>query len=394
MTGPGSVAFEELHTADLIVDAVYEGGHQGHAGDDPLARLLPCGNQGGFRFAGSRLNHDYRMALLYTSGEDTDWPDFLDEETGIFTYFGDNKRPGKGLHETPRGGNELLRFSFDALHGAPPDRGVIPPFFVFTKAGRGRAVRFGGLAVPGSKDVAASGDLVAVWRTAAGQRFQNYRSVFTVLDVDAVPRSWIHELAVGEHLGPSCPQTYRDWVDKGLYRPLESPRTLEHREKDAQLPESSGDRALVQAVHEFFKEDPHRFESCAIELWKMLAKEAVTDVAATRPTVDGGRDAVGRYSIGPSGDRIHLDFALEAKCYSLSSGAGVRDTARLVSRLRHRQFGVFVTTSFVGRQAYRELREDQHPVVVICARDIAGILKAHGMATKAAVNGWLEAEFA
>ncbi len=125
----------------------------------------------------------------------------------------------------------------------------------------------------------------------------------------------------------------------------------------------------------------------------MLAKEAVSDVVTTRRTADGGRDAVGHYSLGPSGDRIHLDFALEAKCYAPATGVGVKDLARLISRLRHRQFGVFVTTSFVGRQAYQELRADRHPVVVLCARDIAEILKAHGVASAAAADAWLDAKF-
>jgi hypothetical protein len=34
--------------------------------------------------------------------------------------------------------------------------------------------------------------------------------------------------------------------------------------------------------------------------------------------------------------------------------SGVREMSRLISRLRHRQFGVLVTTSYVDNQAYRE----------------------------------------
>lgn len=98
---------------------------------DPLARLLPCGNRGGFRFRGSHRTHEYLMGLLFTSGSDPDWPDVLDVETGLFTYFGDNKRPGSALHETPRGGNELLRFAFAATHGGREHRLRVPPFFVF-----------------------------------------------------------------------------------------------------------------------------------------------------------------------------------------------------------------------------------------------------------------------
>jgi hypothetical protein len=35
--------------------------------------------------------------------------------------------------------------------------------------------------------------------------------------------------------------------------------------------------------------------------------------------------------------------------------------SRLISRLRFRQFGVFITTSYFHHQAYEEVRLDQHP---------------------------------
>jgi hypothetical protein len=72
---------------------------------------------------------------------------------------------------------------------------------------------------------------------------------------------------------------------------------------------------------------------------------------------------------------------------------GVREMSRLISRLRHRQFGILVTTSYVDSQAYREIKEDQHPIVIISAIDIVGLLKSHGHADHAAVGNWLRAEF-
>jgi hypothetical protein len=382
------IPFDQLGNADLTVEATYEGGRQGNAADDPLARLLPCGNQGGFRFKGKRSTHDYRLALLYTSGEDRDWPDTFNPETGIFTYFGDNKRPGAGLHETPRGGNELLRFAFARRHGDASQRRLIPPFFVFQKANpSGRDVSFLGLAVPGAGDVDELSDLVAIWRTARNQRFQNYRATFTILDVATVQRAWIEELLAGERLGPSCPPAFRIFSEEGVYMPLEAQRTIEFRSPREQLPPTV-DRPLLDAIYSHYADAPHRFEACAIELWRMVAAEPI-EVTPTRPSADGGRDGYGRYSIGPPGDRIPIDFSLEAKCYAAEHGAGVRDTARLISRLRHRQFGVFVTTSYVGPQAYRELREDQHPVVVICGRDIVELLKARGIGTAPSVKTWL-----
>src|SRR5439155_27256951 len=98
--------------ADLIVDANYEGGRAGNVGDDPLGRLLPVGKQGGFRYNGSP-RHVTKLVALYTSGADPDWPDPLNRETGRFAYFGDNKTPGREMHDTQRLGNALLRRTFD-----------------------------------------------------------------------------------------------------------------------------------------------------------------------------------------------------------------------------------------------------------------------------------------
>jgi len=60
-------------------------------------------------------------------------------------------------------------------------------------------------------------------------------------------------------------------------------------------------------------------------------------------------------------------------------GVGVRETSRLISRLRHRQFGVLVTTSHLDNQACKEIREDGRPVVVLAGRDITDILKKSGL---------------
>lgn len=64
--------------------------------------------------------------------------------------------------------------------------------------------------------------------------------------------------------------------------------------------------------------------------------------------------------------------------------------SRLISRLRNRQFGVFVTTSFFNRQTYQEVREDRHPVVLICGKDIVELLRSRGYTTPEAVRAWLQ----
>jgi hypothetical protein len=76
------VPFDQLGTADLAAERVYQGGVAGNWADDPLAQLLPVGNQGGFRTNGSPVKDEVRLAVLFTSGGEPDWPDALDVYTG------------------------------------------------------------------------------------------------------------------------------------------------------------------------------------------------------------------------------------------------------------------------------------------------------------------------
>ena len=116
-------------------------------------------------------------------------------------------------------------------------------------------------------------------------------------------------------------------------------------------------------------------------------------VEITQRSRDGGRDAVGDYMLGPLADRVPVEFVLEAKCYKHSNSVGVSDVARLISRMRHRMFGVFVTTSFFNAQVYDEVRQDGHPLVMIAGRDIVDVLRSHGYTTADAVQVWLKQQF-
>lgn len=379
--------FGELGGSDLVVDRVYGGGNAGNFADDPIGVLLPVGNQGGFRPAGSVLKGDVRLVVLFTSGDETDWPDRLDPTTGDFTYYGDNRRPGHELHETPRRGNLLLRDIFEASRQGPDERRNVPPILLFQKAGSGRDVRFRGLLAPGSPRLHPEEELVATWRTTIDVRFQNYRSHFTVLDVETIERSWIDEVLAGDILGDSCPREWRNWVRGRIYSPLEAPPTVTIRNRVEQEP-SARDEWIIDTIHQHFSSDPVKFEHLAAEVW-VASDRHVNHVEVTRPSRDGGRDAVGTYRIGPGKDPIALEFALEAKCYAPANGVGVRDVARLISRIRHRQFGLFVTTSFIRTQVYKEVREDGHPVAFVTGADIVDIIKKMGYDTPAKLGAFL-----
>ncbi|MFI5532469.1 restriction endonuclease [Kitasatospora sp. NPDC051853] len=386
------VAFADLGSADLVVDAVYAGGTTGNLRDEPINKIVPgVGNQGGFRPAGHPKNGAVRLSVLFTTGGEVDWPDQLDAETGTFTYFGDNRTPGRDLHAPSRGGNLLLRDAFAAARGTPEERAAkVPPFLLFERAReRGRAVRFRGLLVPGGPTLSADDELSAVWRTTAGERFQNYRARFTVLDESRVTRAWIRHVLSGGDRMQGAPRAWADWVTDRTYRPLVAPRTTDLRSKESQLPSDKVGAAVLSTIREHFRGRESYFESCAVEIWRLMAP-ATGDCDVTRPSRDGGRDAVGKYRIGPPTAQITVDFALEAKCYSPGNSVGVREMSRLVSRLRHRNFGVLVTTSHFHKQVQEEVRDDGHPIVMVCGRDIVEALRGHGISTADQAKGWLE----
>jgi hypothetical protein len=386
-------SFTDLSNADLIIDAVYEGGTKGNAGDDPLSKLMGCENQGGFRPVGARNGINTKFCVLYTDLSNMDWPDRIEIETGKFFYYGDNREPGRELHDTPKKGNLILRYAFDELHKG--NRKVIPPFFVFTKSTKGRDVVFRGLAVPGAPDLNETEDLIAIWKLKRGNRFQNYRAVFTILDVATVSRAWIQDLHDGQPFTKNAPSVWIDWVNSGIYQALTAKRTIEYRTKQEQLPSTKRREEMVKCIINYFKghsKGEYAFEECAAQIAQMMDNNIV-EYDLTRPWRDGGRDAVGKYRIGMNENAIYVDFALEAKCKQFTNGSGVRETSRLISRLRYRQFGIFITTSYVNKQAYEEIKTDGHPVVIISGEDIAKILEGRGLRTVDDVKQWLLKNF-
>ncbi|MBM9838704.1 hypothetical protein JO861_19340 [Rhodococcus hoagii] len=213
MPTDNTIQFDRLTGADLHVGAIYLGGTEGNAADDPLAKLLPVGNQGGFRPHGSPKRKTVRLSVLYTSGAEKEWPDELDAGTGVFTYYGDNRKPGRDLLKTTRGGNILLRDTFDSARRGQEGRLSVPPFLLFEKAGLGRGVRFVGLLAPHDPTPSVEDGLTIVRHRTKGQEFENFRARFTVLETKVVRHAWLKELLSGAATtGAECPDEWREWV--------------------------------------------------------------------------------------------------------------------------------------------------------------------------------------
>ncbi|MET4540871.1 hypothetical protein ABIE37_002659 [Arthrobacter bambusae] len=377
---------QRLSRMNLVVDSIYQGGRRGNGGDDPLSGLLGVSNMGGFRYLG-QLN-SIKMLVLSLGRRDPSWPDSIDRESGTVTYYGDNKEPGRALHKTPRHGNEILRDLFNAEMADPAIRAQTPPIFIFESAGTWRDVVFVGVAVPGAAHVGSGEDLVAIWRSKNNRRFQNYRSIFTILDAAEVPREWIDDVQKGDYSSLHAPKAWSDWVRTGIARPLLAPGTVRHRSREEQMPSTPEDMVLLDIIRQGFAQDPFEFEKFAAAIVR-LQMPNVAELDLTRRYRDGGRDGVGALRLGPKPSSILVDFALEAKCYSLTNGVGVREVSRLISRIRHRQFGILVTTSFLSSQAYQEIVEDGHPIIIISGGDIIDILHQYHLGTRPALMEWM-----
>lgn len=136
---------------------------------------------------------------------------------------------------------------------------------------------------------------------------------------------------------------------------------------------------------------PQAFEACAIDIIGKMDSNFV-DFTLTRPWRDGGRDAIGHHTISTGGKAnypLKIDCALEAICYAENHTVGVREMSRLISRIRYRQFVILVTTSSVYNQAYSEVVEDGHPILIVTASDITGILRNNAI-NSTNIDQWIK----
>lgn len=200
------IDFNKLNKSDLIKDCICKGGDANNLSSEPISKILPVGNQSGIRFAGTAEQPS--LVVLYSTFSDIDWPDLINGD--LVTYYGDNKEPGREIHETL--GNRLFRGIFNNLH--LNRKNEVPPIFLFSKGSTGFDRIFKGLLVPGSTNHLETEDLIAIWKTQNNQRFQNYKAIFTLLPVQIITRKWINDIVSGNKMSQNSPKEWRIWITK------------------------------------------------------------------------------------------------------------------------------------------------------------------------------------
>lgn len=378
--------FEKIKKTDrkkwhLYVDAVYKANPViTNMGAEVLSKLVGVKNQGGIRYLGP--TEKPKLVVLYSTGEDIYWQDSIETSLGVYTYYGDNKTSGNELHSTDIHGNEILRYVFDLAAQEDDDKRMeIPPILLFKKT-QGWDRRFLGLAVPGVKGKPVKEWLTAVWGCDEnGHRFQNYKALFTILDTknekdgydSGINLAWLNDIGDGNaYKSRYAPDSWKRYVKKNDRTPLLAKVHKFKIKKEDQLPRDPTQISMLETLHDFFiaKDRGYSFEKFAADIIENF-DDAVDQIKTTRPYKDGGFDAEGRYKIFKSVENsIFVDFYVQAKCYQMSNAVNVADTARLISRIKNRQFGIMITTSYIGDTAFKEVIADKHPIVFITGKDI------------------------
>jgi hypothetical protein len=219
-----------------------------------------------------------------------------------------------------------------------------------------------------------------VWRVKGDVRFQNYRAFFTVLREETVSREWLSDLVNGipAQDSPHSPKSWLRWLQSGAYTPLTCARQVTPRSRQQQLPHSDREWNVLRHIRDTLSD--REFEFFAAELVRIM-DDRFADLTVTRAVRDGGRDVVGSYRVGHdlhqvqlSVYQVQLSVYIEAKQWDPESAVGVKPMMRLLARLKHRDLGVFVTTSYFEAQVQEELIEDQHPVLLVSGGDIVRLL--------------------
>lgn len=368
----------------LQIDRIYEADKikAKNLAGEVLSKLFVVGNAGGFRVNGPIESPNY--IVIYTSGDDAYWRDEIDNYLGVLLYYGDNRTPGNDLHNTKKGGNIILKNIFNlAANDNSVNRKNIPPIFVFKKYENSRDMKFIGLAVPGIKGKPKKDWLTAVWGcNRLGERFLNYKAFFTILDTakgylgdydNNINLAWLTDLESKRGYDSTyAPLEWKRYIDGKSYNPLMCKTERFVRSKDEQLPRISEQINMLKALQEYFvnKDKGFSFEAFANDMATAIDNNVI-DINGTRYYKDGGYDGIGQYQLFKgSQNEVTVEFFVQAKCYHINNPVTIKDTSRLISRIKNRQFEIMLTTSYVATQAYEEILEDGHSIVILSGKNI------------------------
>jgi hypothetical protein len=174
-----------------------------------------------------------------------------------------------------------------------------------------------------------------------------------------------------------APLEWKRYIDERNYQALVCKFEKSVKTREEQLPGDKVGMQMLEIIQNFFiqKDHGYSFEKFANDFAQYM-DNGIVEITTTQPYRDGGFDGIGKYRLFPKSDNeVLVDFYLQAKCYNANDAVGVADMARLISRIKDRQFGIMFTTSYLAKQAFQELIDDGHPIVLINGRILIDYIK-------------------
>ena len=310
-----------------------------------------------------------------TSGHQNPWDDIVDYSSGKILYWGDAK-----AHETRRHndfkGNKLLEMIF--YYQLDGKREFIPPILHFSKPKRGY-VKFNGLC--------ALDHLELSWFDDHGKPVRNYRAHLSILDLDDLSVTWLHQRARSGGVSQTnrgAPAVWKSYL-KGNLRKLDVWKN-DVRSTDDQLPGLSTEEnkllcqltGLTSTV----------FEAVVVGIFRGMT-QVVHSITRTKATADGGFDFFGTFEL-PRPLNYRINFLGELKKYFRTTPVGPGDISRVVARLGHGQCAIFVTTSYFTKTAQREVLDDGYPIRLISGIELINMMKELRIISNGKINSeWI-----
>lgn len=299
----------------------------------------------------------------HPGGNHNPWDDIVDHHTGTIRYWGDAKKHQSKLIDDWQG-NKYLRTAIDI----PDDKLMLRPFILHFSRVRPGYVRFNGLCVLESLDLA--------WFQDGEVPVQNYRATLRILDCSRVSVDWLINWRVHSEANKRLEGAPREWT---RYISGKSGKTLKSwssrvKTKSEQLPApNSAEEAALKQLGEI---DAYKFEEVIVSLMKRVGKEVIREIEKTRDRADGGFDFFGAFML-PEPFNFEINFKGEVKRHKQSISPEY--VSRLVARLDRGEYGIFITTSYFTKQAQEEVYELRYPVHLVDGAQLISIFKRSRM---------------
>ena len=320
-------------------------------------------------------------------GESNPWHDEFDLDHGHVRYYGDQKVTTVGLPGATAGNRALLE-AWQFHQGTDrAQRLLAPPLFLFRAVSvrnEGRTVSKGYVEFCGAALIERLEHTVQR-DPKTGKSFPNIVLDLAIVDTqdgDVIDLRWMDDRRnpelTSEQALRYAPDSWKRWVAEGrpaISRIRRRVLASKVKSKEDQMPDKESDAEdALETIYKFFDGRKHSFELLAAKVaGEILGRSGATYHSGwlTRSGGDGGVDFIARLDIGSVTSNTPLVVLGQAKCVVPGSSISPDQVARVVARLRRGWVGVFVTTGVFSRQAQVEVVDDQYPLVLVGAKELA-----------------------